>query len=505
MSVNAENLRLILGLKLKNLRAEQGLSLKDVASEAGLSISYLSEIEKGKKYPKPDKLLDLAAALSVPFDELVSLKVGQELDPLKKVLSSPFVREFPFELFGLETGDLLGLMRDEPGKASALVQTFLEIGRTYDVQIEHFLFAALRSYQQMHANYFGELEEAARLFRKEAGWDAAEPDEKALRTLLETRYGYTVDLDTLPVHPNLGGLRSVFAAGSHPRLYVNGRLLPAQRAFVYGREVGFRELGLQPRPRTSSWIKARTFDEVLNNFKASYFAGALLMDQDHLRPDLTAFFAQERWSEKALLEALVRYHATPEMLFYRLTELVPRLFGLDEIFFMRFHNEAGTERFRLTKVFNMSRVPVPHGMGLHEHYCRRWPAMQLLHELAGRQQRGEANGPIVRVQRSHFLNDDADFFVISIARPLSLAAGTNSCVSLGFLINDAFRRTVRFWDDPGIPRINVNLTCERCPLPPEACAERVAPPTLYRAQQQQACQEAALADLLAPRQNGTTK
>ena len=52
-----ESLRFILGLKLRNLRQERGLSLTALAGQAGLSVSYLSEIEAGRKHPKPDKLL----------------------------------------------------------------------------------------------------------------------------------------------------------------------------------------------------------------------------------------------------------------------------------------------------------------------------------------------------------------------------------------------------------------------------------------------------------------
>ena len=52
-----QNLRFILGLKLNQLRKQQSLSLKELADRAGLAISYLSEIEKGKKYPKPGKIL----------------------------------------------------------------------------------------------------------------------------------------------------------------------------------------------------------------------------------------------------------------------------------------------------------------------------------------------------------------------------------------------------------------------------------------------------------------
>lgn len=504
MAVNAEDLRFILGLKLKGLRQERGYSLTEAAKRAGLSVSYLSEIEKGRKYPKPDKLIRLAEAFGVAFDDLVSLQVEDELDPLKSVFSSTFVREFPFELFGVTSEDLFALATDHPGKAGALIRTFLEVAQMYDVQVEHFLFAALRSYQQMHRNYFPELEEAAAEFREEArGWPKGEPPGEArVRRALEETYGYEIDLETLSGHPDLSGFRSVLLQGDPPRLLVNGRLLPSQRAFQMGREIGFLYLGLEERALTGSWLEVESFDQVLNNFKASYFAGALMIDQDALVGDLRAFFGREGWSDGAFLDLMRSYDATPEMFFYRLSQLVPRHFGLNEIFFLRFFNERSGDRFRLTKVLNMSRVPVPHGIGLNEHYCRRWPAMKLLRELSSRQLRGQAGEPAVRAQRSHFLDEDADFFVISVARPLALTENTNSCVSIGFLMNEEFERAVGFRDDPGIRSAVVNLTCERCPLTPAECQDRVAPPRIYQREQERERQDRALARLMEGREQG---
>ena len=63
MDINSEKLRLIIGLKIKHYRQEKGYTLKHLAKKAGLSISYLNEIEKGKKYPKPQKIMHLAQGL----------------------------------------------------------------------------------------------------------------------------------------------------------------------------------------------------------------------------------------------------------------------------------------------------------------------------------------------------------------------------------------------------------------------------------------------------------
>ena len=518
--LDAENLRFILGLKLRKLRQEKGLSLSSLAKGAGISVSYLSEIEAGRKHPKPEKLARLAQALAVPYDELVSLQVGGELDPLKAFLGSEFVREFPFELFGIAPQDLFALASDVPTKSAAFFQTFLEIGRTYGVQVEHMLFAALRSYQQLRHNYFQEMEEAAAAFRAAEGWTHGEsPPADALRALLEERYGCAVDEEALGRHPELHGFRSVFVPGDPPRLLVNDRLLPSQKAFIFGREIAYQELGLRERAVTGSWLNVDSFGQVLNNFKASYFAGALLIDESALVDALGDLFARRRWDGQAFLDVLGRFDATPEMFFYRLTQVVPERFGLSEIFFLRFHHAAGGDDYRLTKVLNLSHVPVPHGIGLDEHYCRRWPALRLLAHL-DRPRSGAPpaaaettprvtavppvapSSPPVAAQRSRFLNEDATFFVVAVSRPLSLTEGVRSCVSLGFLVDEGFRERVRFWDDPQVPEIAVNLTCERCGLTPEECQDRVAPPTIFGQEREREAQARALAELLESAPDG---
>ena len=55
--------RIIFGLKVKQLRQDKGLSFAELAKATGMSVSYLNEIEKGKKFPKDDKVAALALAL----------------------------------------------------------------------------------------------------------------------------------------------------------------------------------------------------------------------------------------------------------------------------------------------------------------------------------------------------------------------------------------------------------------------------------------------------------
>lgn len=500
-----DRLRLVLGVKLRQLRQERGETLSTVAKAAGVSVSYLSEIEKGKKYPAPEKMVGLAHALGVAYDDLVSLKVDPELEGLREVIYSPFLKAFPFALFGVERQDVVRLMAGVPKRSGALLRAFLEVSRTYDARVEHFLFAALRSYQQMHSNRFPKLERAAADFRAARGWDARwVPDAAELRVILEREHGYTIDTETLEHEAGLDGFRSVLVEGARPTLLVHGDLRDEQQAFLYARELGLIRFQPEVRPTTGSWLKVESFEQVLANFEASYFAGAVLLPADGLDDDLRAFFARPAWDEGALRRALARWRATPEMYGYRLGQRIPDVFGLEETFFMRFHNDAGSDRYTLTKVLNLSEVPVPHGIRLDEHYCRRWAGMVALRTLTAQQadgaadavSRGDADGDlVVTAQRAYFVDEKAEFFIVAMARPLSLNDGANSVVMLGFRVDRAFKRAVRFWDDPAVPLVEVGLTCERCPI--ADCAVRAAPPTVLEEKTRQAEQEAALAALRA--------
>lgn len=484
MEINAENLRYILGVKLKQLRTEQDLSLSELAAKSGLSVSYLSEIEKGKKYPTPEKIIQLANAMSVSFDDLVSAQVSESLDPLKLLLSSPFIKEFPFELFGIEPRDFVGLVTDKPQEAGAFIRTLLEIGQSYDMSVEQFLFAALRSYQKIHYNYFEEIEQAADEFLREHSWKPAPPlSSDNLYDVLKNEYGYEVGEIPPAKFPQLKKFRSIYAPGKQPKLFLNGKLLPSQKGFLLAREIGFQYLKLKEQPITSTWLEVGSFAEVLNNYKASYFAGALYINRDVLRRDLEKFFSRERWEPEAFLSMMRRYEATPEMFLYRLSQLIPKYFGLQEMFYLRFNNEVGSKEFALTKELNMSRVMAPHGIGLNEHYCHRWLSIALLKRLSERPKKKSRETTIVGAQRARFIDGDAEFYVISVARPLALTEETNSSISLGFLMNDNFKRIVKFWNDPAVPIVEVNETCERCSLPKAVCKERVVPPVHYRQQQ----------------------
>jgi transcriptional regulator with XRE-family HTH domain len=59
-----------LGKNIKMLRARRGLSQSDLAEKADISINFLSNIERGIKFPQPNMLSKIANAFGVEVNEL---------------------------------------------------------------------------------------------------------------------------------------------------------------------------------------------------------------------------------------------------------------------------------------------------------------------------------------------------------------------------------------------------------------------------------------------------
>lgn len=477
-----EHIRLIFGLKLKQIRQEKNLSLQALSKVSGISQSYLNEIEKGKKYPKTDKISALAAALEVEYDTLVSLKLSKKLEPMAKLLKSNMLTEIPFDFFGLDTAQILDLFSAAPAKLSAFVNAIFEIGKNYNLTVEKFYFAALRSYQEMHQNYFPEIEDEAVRFLKDQVKGSEETlNENILAGILKSMYGIEISYFDEEDQPVIANMRSVFRPESKI-LMINKRISEDQRAFTMAKELGFQYMGLKERPFTSSSIEVQSFEEVLNNFKASYFAGAILIRQELIIEALKDWFAQKTWKPEVVTEMAERFHATPETLFHRISNVLPKHFGIDKFLFMRFDALPGSQQYFLTKEMHLSKRLGPQE-NKEEHYCRRWVSIEILDHLSSKQEAGKYTGPIVDGQFSYLKNRKHDFFVLAMARPLNIKRQLNISVSLGFEVNDQLKSKIKFLNDKQIDKREVNQTCERCGI--FDCKERVAAPTILQKKRHQ--------------------
>ena len=290
-------IRTIFGLKLRQLREDKELSLFGLSKKTGLSKSYLNEIEKGKKYPKTDKVLLLAQALEVDYDELVSLKLTGKMAPVAEMVGSGILDEIPLGLFGMEEQQLIDIMINAPEKVNTFISTIFQIARDHEVTRYYFFLSALRAYQEANFNYFAHLEDEAQATAKRFHLyeDGGHISLSTLEELLTEEYDIEIDYKTLAGDRRMPRVRSVYIPGKKERLLIDPEITESQKIFLLSKELGNKRLGITVRPRTFTWIQFNSFEEVLNNFKASYFAGALLLPQKVLANELKTVFGSKTW------------------------------------------------------------------------------------------------------------------------------------------------------------------------------------------------------------------
>ena len=476
MAADTDKVRLIFGLKVKQLRLDQGISTYELANRAGISPSYLNEIEKGKKYPKTEKIFLIAKALQTDYDALVSLKLSKKLEPIAELLNSNILSELPLEMFGIEPANFLELMSSAPAKLSAFVNTIIQIGRSYDLRVQEFYFSAVRTYQEMQENHFEDLELAALSFLDQHQLSNA-PSSciEELSAYLTVGCGYQIiDFDET-LQPEFAKLRSIFIP-EKKTLNLNSRLTDVQRAFTLAREVGYQHLKITQRGLVSSALESESFEEVLNNVRASYFAGAILIPRQSLIDQLTVLFECSDWQDQRLIALMQQYAVTSEVFFQRITSIMASHFEVKQLFFLRFNHLIAANRFLLTKELYLSKRHGPPASALDEHYCRRWVSLTILRELEQLQTDKNWNGePICRAQLSNYTTSNSQYFVMSVAKA-SPPNDQNSSVSLGFLINPKLKTTFKFLRDPTLSKRDVNETCQRCPI--AGCQVRAAAPTI---------------------------
>lgn len=480
-------LKLIMGFKVKHLRSRVGVSYQELSDRTGLSVSYLNDIEKGKKYPKPDKIRSLAAAFHVSYDDLVSTQADKKLRPVIELLNSGFFKYFPADEFGFSMEKLIDIFSNSPDKISAFISTILKMVRSYQIEKEHFYRVALRSYQDMHDNYFPAIELVAGDFRKTSGLKTEIPSLELLKNLLSTNFSLRIDKHTLGRHEKLSRFRSYYSAEKQT-LYLNDQLTEGQQKFLIAKELGFQQLGLEERPYETTLNKEASFEKLLNNFKASYFAAALLMDADEMVKDLQAMALANTWSPELIEGLLNKYQVTPETLLQRLTNILPKHFGIDNLFFIRLDSTKGLVNYRITKELHLSGLHQPYQNQLEEHLCHRWVSISSIKQLNGANTRH-----VIDAQVSSYWQTENAYFCISIAELDRFDNHNGTSVTLGLSMNDTLKGTFNFMKDPSLRKRTVHTTCEQCSI--SDCEHRVAPPSIVNGQELEAELEAELKKL----------
>lgn len=454
-----EGIKLIFGLKLKQIRTEKNLSLFGLSKLSGLSKSYLNEIENGKKYPKPDKIALLSEKLEVPYDQMVSLKLDKNLAPIGELLQSQILKEIPLELFGIKEADLIDIVANAPAKVTAFISTIIEIAQHYNFSKESFFLAAVRSFQEANNNYFDDLEKQALSFSKAYQVDFAKsPQSIDLEEILIEEYGYSILEKELSKHEALGNLRSVFVPKSKTLLLADG-IDETKRTFIFAKEIAYNYLKITDRLNTFPWIKFERFEQVLNNFYASYFSGALIIPKDELTVRLKMVFENKTFDDALFLQILNSFNASPESFYQRLTNILPEAFNIKNLFFLRFTHKLDSEKFHLNKELHLSHLHSPRANESNENYCRRWVSLKVLKDIVNTKSSHEFD-----IQISNYPNHNTKYLVLSSATKDPFKENQYRSVSLGLLMNKQLERKLNFLNDKDIKKAEVGVTCERCAI-----------------------------------------
>lgn len=471
-------IRLIFGLKLKALRQQQGMNYQQLSEATGIAVSYLHDIENGKKYPKADKIIILAKALNVDYDYLVSLTGKKRLQPIIDFMSSDFNTIVPWEHFGITPASLLNVFANMPDKITAFISTILKRNRRLQTTNNNFYTSALRSYQDLHDNYFEELENAVHQFHVKTKMKEDLPvDINVLEKNLQKQYGIKVDRKGMLGKEILKGLRS-FYAKKNKTLFINQGLTQAQEKFLLGREIAFQHLKLDPRPYETNVLSLASFEVLLHNFNASYFSNALLIPEDQIIESLHNIFASNKWSDQVWLDLLEKFDVTPEMLMQRLTNILPKHFGIDQLFYLRMFGEVDKDFFEITKELHLSQLHTPYSNDQQEHYCRRWLAIGIMNDV---KKNKKMQMPIVQTQISQYWQTHNHYFCITFAKPHPINTKEIVSVTLGLLIDQKLMLKMPFLNDQSIPVKTVHTTCERCGI--LDCMERSGEPIVIEQQE----------------------
>ena len=464
MTSESDYIKTVFGLKLKQQRQKKNWSLQDLANKTGLSKSYLNEIENGKKYPKHDKILQLSEILETKFDEMVSTKLDKSLAPISEVIKSDFFKEIPLELFGINRNTLINIISDAPKKVTAFINTLIEISQNYNLSKERFYFAVVRSFQELHDNFFPEIEEKAKeCFQKHN--IQSKPSSKELEKILISDFGYEVTSTDFEKYGATGKLRSLYVPEKNV-LLLNKLLDEDQKTFILAKEIGHNILELKPRPNTYSWLDFTNFEELLNNYYSSYFAGCLLIQRENMIEKISDFFQNKDWKPEIFENLIKEFTNSPETFYYRLTNILPQDFGIKDLFYLCFTKKKNSDKIQILKELHLNQQQAPHANATNEHYCRRWIALKNLINLKGNEQ-------VTDAQISHYKDSGLTYLVISTSQKNPFSDGTNRSYCLGILLNSATLKKIKFSKSESIKTVNVGVTCEYCSI--LDCEVRAAP------------------------------
>jgi transcriptional regulator with XRE-family HTH domain len=350
---------LVLGRRVRHYRNEAGLTLDQLGERVGKPAPYLSLLENGKKEPKVNLVMDLAAALDVEVGELLDTAPPTRRDTLEIAL----LRAQETALF--ETLDIPTIKPSAKVDNQTLAhivglheaireRSSLESAGSDDVRAAN---GAVHTHLAERNGYLKDIEVAAREALESSGYRGEGPFSS--RNLLDLTASTGFEL--MPIDDMPSFARSIIDT-RNKRIYIAQRneLRTRQaRKAVLQTVAGF-VLGHETAPDLDTYLRQR--------METAYFAAAVLAPEDSVVARLMVAKENHDIDVEDVKEL---FYVSYEMAAWRTANLLTRHFGIP------CHLLVNDGMGVVVKGYANDGVPVPrdeHGGIETQRLCRRWGA-----------------------------------------------------------------------------------------------------------------------------------
>lgn len=350
---------LILGRRVRHYRNAANLTLDELGEKVGKPAPYLSLLENGKKQPRVDLVMDIAATLGVDVGELLDRSPPTRRDELEIAL----LRAQETSLFdSLDLPPIKPSARMSNETLSHLVglhETLRERSSLESAGSEELsrATAAVSEHLASRDGYLEEIEREATSALQNSGYPGEGPFSS--RNLLDLT-GYA-GFELRPIEDMPSFARSIIDL-ENSRIYIAQRdeLRTRQaRKAVLQTIAGFL-LGHETEPDLDTFLNQR--------METAYFAAAVLVPQDVVVPRLMVAKENHDIDVEDVKEL---FYVSYEMAAWRTVNLLTRHFDINT------HLLVSDRMGSIVKGYSNDDAPIPrneHGAMETQRLCRHWGA-----------------------------------------------------------------------------------------------------------------------------------
>jgi len=350
---------MVLGRRIRHHRKAAGLTLDELGAKAGKPGPYLSLLENGKKEPRLNLVLDLAAALGVELQDLVNPAPPTKRDSLEIALA----RSQESALF-----HALDIPAIKP-TAKMDDRTLTHLVGVHDALRERSELGAAGSEDVRRANgvvagdltrsdgYLPEVEAAAAAVLTDSGYAGDGPFSSRNLLDLTAHAGFEI----FPIEDMPDFARSIIDLDNH-RIYIAQRdeLRTRQARKAILQTLASFLLDHEDRPDLDTFLRQR--------METAYFASAVLVPE---RPVVERMRAAREHHDIDVEDVKELFYVSYEMAAWRTANLLTRHLE------MQSHLIVSDEMGTVVKGYANDGVPVPrddHGGMETQKLCRHWGA-----------------------------------------------------------------------------------------------------------------------------------